>query len=67
MSAANSQELRELIQGPGDVEWRYVLPLCFQTSRELALSRSSAGMTCGISARRSYLASYLVPFKSPRT
>jgi len=23
MSAANSQDLRELIQGPGDVEWRY--------------------------------------------
>ena len=30
MSATNSQELRELIQGPGDVEWRYAnLPLCF--------------------------------------
>jgi hypothetical protein len=39
MSATNSQELRDLIQGPGDVEWRYVLSLCFQTSREFALSK----------------------------
>jgi serine/threonine/tyrosine-interacting protein len=31
MAATNTQDLRELIQGPGDVEWRYVAPLCFQT------------------------------------
>ena len=28
MFAPNSQELRELIQGPGDVEWRYDLAPC---------------------------------------
>jgi hypothetical protein len=63
MSATNSQDLRELIQGPGDVEWRYVVPLFFQTSRE---RRSSAGMTCGINVRRSFLAFYSVLSKSPR-
>jgi len=33
MFAPNSQELRELIQGPGDVEWRYVLPRIFKSNQ----------------------------------
>jgi len=64
MFAPNSQELRELIQGPGDVEWRYDLaPVLSNPVRGLL---SSAGMTCGISVRRFYLASYSALFKSQR-
>jgi hypothetical protein len=63
--APDSQELRELIQGPGDVEWRYVPPLNLPEAGRGRLS--SAGTTCDINARRSYPASYSAHSKSPRT
>jgi hypothetical protein len=65
--APNSQELRELIQGPGDVEWRCVskTPFAFKPFAG-RVGLSSTDTTCGISVRRSCLVSCSAPFRSPK-
>lgn len=51
------EERRSVIQGPGDVEWKYVFLRYLHLVRGI-FHEFTPGMKCVASAKRSYLASY---------